>query len=1078
MHSIRTKFTLLTVCAVVIALSIATLIGVVSIRNLGERDAHQMLDLMCTTGAMNLDSYFESVEHSVQTVSTLVQDSLEDMPSDQLGSQVERARNLFGRVANNTNGVLTYYFRIDPEVSETVKGFWYVNLDGDGFREYELTDITQYDTNDTSALVWFTVPKATGKGVWLPPYITDNLDVRVISYNVPVYWKERFVGVIGIEIDYRTLSLEVENIRPFDEGYAVIIDENHDVIYHPQIDSTVLFGQEIVPPPEDLLVDSTPIHYTYDGTRKVAVWKQLSNGMRLYVIAPVSKISAGWQEMIRNILIASLIVLVLVSVVVMRYSSHITKPLRDLTEAARQVDKGNYEVALDYDKDDELGILTRTFSQLASHTKEHIASLNQQVYVDALTSVRNKGGYSVYIQKLQDQMDNPDEPLSFAFGVFDCDNLKQINDTYGHDKGDEYLKTASRLICRVFSHSPVFRIGGDEFAVILQNDDYRNREELLSLFRKSREEICGSAQNPWEKVGITMGLAVYDQQTDTSVIDVARRADQLMYENKRLRKEGQAMPSDEEIARGVDISEYVVNHIDQAVEQKWLKVYYHPVIRSLTGALCSVESLVRWDDPTVGFLNPAQFIGPLEKSRQIDKVDRFVVEQVCLDIHDRIQAGKPVVPVSINCSRLDFTLCNMIEVVEQAVSRHGIPRDFIHIEVTESMIASDETLMRCVIEDFEKTGYEVWMDDFGSGYSSLTFLKDYHFDLLKMDMNFLSSFTDKSKKILRSIVLMAKELGIKTLAEGVETKEELDFLKEIGCGKIQGYYYGRPMPVEEMFRHLDQIGIRPETAEDGLFYEKACIHVKPTDAPLEIIEDDGVNFRTLYMNKAYKEQIFTDYPDLEEADRRIYHTPSPLLKKYREFADKLEESGKEETFYYTGAGSYLRFRAQVVAEHEGRYLMKGSIVNISLNEDKVKADGMDAKLRELNQLFEAVHLLDLQNDRFTPLIGKFKFDGDYGPEDTGLRDRLRIISEKRIRCDEKESFTSFAACDTLRERIGNSRLGYISRVFHVMQADGGYKPEEIILMPIPGSGGNEFLFCTRYYYEQDRDTELREIQEA
>ena len=165
-----------------------------------------------------------------------------------------------------------------------------------------------------------------------------------------------------------------------------------------------------------------------------------------------------------------------------------------------------------------------------------IRVLNKKAFVDALTSVRNRNAYAEYIEELQQKLDNK-EKLEFAIGVFDCDNLKTVNDQNGHDKGDEYLKAASRLICRIFSHSPVFRIGGDEFAVILQNDDYQNREELFIQFRKSRAEICETAENPWEQVNITLGLAVYDPHKDISVIDVARRADQEMYENKRSRKE-------------------------------------------------------------------------------------------------------------------------------------------------------------------------------------------------------------------------------------------------------------------------------------------------------------------------------------------------------------------------------------------------------------------------------------------------------------------------------------------------------------------------------------------------------------
>ena len=512
----------------------------------------------------------------------------------------------------------------------------------------------------------------------------------------------------------------------------------------------------------------------------------------------------------------------------------------------------------------------------------------------------------------------------------------------------------------------------------------------------------------------------------------------------------------------MNIAGYVTDHIDRAVKNKWLKVYYQPVIRALTGSLCSVESLVRWDDPEVGFLSPAQFIGALEQSAQIDKVDRYVVEQVCSDLHDRMRNGKPVVPVSINCSRLDFTLCNMLEVVEEAVARYGIPREYIHIEVTESMIASDQAMMSRVIADFKKTGYEVWMDDFGSGYSSLTFLKDYQFDLLKMDMNFLSSFTDRSKTILRSIVLMAKDLGFKTLAEGVETKEELVYLTEIGCGKIQGYYYGRPQPIEEMFAHLEDIQVSIETPEERRFYEQACVHIKPTDAPLEIIEYDGTDFRTLYMNRAYKKQIFNDYPDLEEVDRRVYHSPTPLLKKYREFAEKMRKTRKEETFYYAGASSYFRFQAQVLAELDGKYLIKGSIVNISMNADNDKTNNLDRKLRELNQLFEAVNLIDLKSGKFTALLGKLKFDDDYGQDD-GLEHRLSVIAERRILPEERDRFQAFTECGTLMKRIQESGHGYLSSVFQIRQSNGVCRPEEIILMPVTGSRGNEFLFCTKFY---------------
>ncbi len=168
--------------------------------------------------------------------------------------------------------------------------------------------------------------------------------------------------------------------------------------------------------------------------------------------------------------------------------------------------------------------------------EEHLVhDLNKRVFVDALTSVRNKGAFSNYVKELQNRLDNG-ENVAFAIGIFDCDNLKIVNDQNGHDKGDVYIKAASRLICRVFQHSPVFRIGGDEFAVVLQNEDFRNREELMNRFETEKAEACAAAANRWEEPRVAMGLAVYDPETDGCVDDTIHRADKTMYENKRVEK--------------------------------------------------------------------------------------------------------------------------------------------------------------------------------------------------------------------------------------------------------------------------------------------------------------------------------------------------------------------------------------------------------------------------------------------------------------------------------------------------------------------------------------------------------------
>ena len=168
--------------------------------------------------------------------------------------------------------------------------------------------------------------------------------------------------------------------------------------------------------------------------------------------------------------------------------------------------------------------------------EEHLVkALNKKAYVDALTSVRNKGAFTDYLDKLQERIDNG-EQMELAIGIFDCNNLKTINDQYGHDKGDIYLKTACQLICKIFDQSPVFRIGGDEFAVILQNGDFDNRGELVEQFEQGRRMTNSSVVNKWEEIHIALGIAEFDLQNDGTLSNTVRRADRVMYENKRLSK--------------------------------------------------------------------------------------------------------------------------------------------------------------------------------------------------------------------------------------------------------------------------------------------------------------------------------------------------------------------------------------------------------------------------------------------------------------------------------------------------------------------------------------------------------------
>ena len=446
MNSIRTKTTLITVIAMVVAMMITAFIGINAIRSLGKSSSEQMLLLLCETGEKNLDHYFNGIEQSVALVSSFAETDLEQTDLSDLDKHMERVSSMFSKIADRTDGVLTYYYRIDPSVSKDVKGFWFVNEGGAGFKEHEVTAIEEYDTTDTSSLVWFTVPKSTGKPVWLPPYVTENLDVLVLSYNVPIYKDGQFIGVVGIELDYTTMANLVDNIRLYENGYAFINDAQGNIIYHPYIDVAYHTEENKPKAPAGLIDSKQIVRYDYEGEEKMACCMELSNGMRLNVSVPVSEINGNWESLIAKTLVVCIILLIVFTLITIHFADSITKPLIDLTKAAEKAGQGDYDVSLEYRSNDEVGVLSKAFELLIARIKSDIDELNglnnrlkednlsleAATTKDSLTGVKNRFALRRDYEKYDD--------TNVHIMMLDIDDFKKVNDRYGHSVGDYLLR--------------------------------------------------------------------------------------------------------------------------------------------------------------------------------------------------------------------------------------------------------------------------------------------------------------------------------------------------------------------------------------------------------------------------------------------------------------------------------------------------------------------------------------------------------------------------------------------------------------------------------------------------------------
>jgi diguanylate cyclase (GGDEF)-like protein len=333
---------------------------------------------------------------------------------------------------------------------------------------------------------------------------------------------------------------QIKELKILDSGYAFLTDRKGKIVYHPQLSHGTLLGDVS----EEMKTagkssDTRLIRYTNSGVEKEAAWNTLSNGLILFVSAPVSEISAGWRNLSWLTLATAVATVALFIILTLSLVRKITNPLVQLVHASQQISEGNYNVDLNYEGDDEIGILTKSFQQMVSHMRVFINDLNSKAFRDALTGVRNKGAFDIFLMDKNENIrqSDPKDVEDFAVVMFDCNELKTINDNYGHEKGDLYLQNACRIICKVYSHSPVFRIGGDEFVAILQNEDWKKQAELEQQFEQAMADTNAAAANPWDRVNVAIGTANYNPETDPDMESVFRRADVLMYENKKHMKE-------------------------------------------------------------------------------------------------------------------------------------------------------------------------------------------------------------------------------------------------------------------------------------------------------------------------------------------------------------------------------------------------------------------------------------------------------------------------------------------------------------------------------------------------------------
>ncbi len=446
--------------------------------------------------------------------------------------------------------------------------------------------------------------------------------------------------------------------------------------------------------------------------------------------------------------------------------------------------------------------LIRSYIFDITERKRSEAMLQYQASHDLLTGLPNRMQFN---EHLSTALANARRNQTLVAVMFlDLDRFKNINDTLGHGIGDQLLQSfAQRLKSCLRAGDPVARWGGDEFTVLLPQ--IRSAQEAAAVGKR----VIGCLKQAFELeehelyVRTSIGIALYPQDGEDSET-LLKNADAALYAAKKRGRNNYRFYSptlNSEASSTLKLETLLC----QALEREEFVVYYQPQVNVTTGKIYGVEALIRWQHPELGLVSPGQFIRIAEETGLIASIDEWVLWTACAQNRAWQSAGLPPVRVSVNLSPRQFQQPNLVSMVTRVLSETGLDPQFLELEITETNIIKNVDLARQVLENLQQMGVYLSMDDFGTGYSCLGYLKQFPFHTLKIDQSFIRDMRGEQQElaIITAVIALGRAFNLRVVAEGVETQQQLELLRNLQCDQMQGYLFSKPLPAKDVTKLLE-----------------------------------------------------------------------------------------------------------------------------------------------------------------------------------------------------------------------------------------------------------------------------------
>jgi len=510
----------------------------------------------------------------------------------------------------------------------------------------------------------------------------------------------------------------------------------------------------------------------------------------------------------RHLAWIGLLLLMLVSLAVLvglLLQRALVRPIRQLSDAAREIEAGNFNTVLPINgRKDEVGTLVRAFARMADSIARHDRDMRRMAYTDSLTGLANRLAFRETLDHRLMQLRGVGRQLALLFA--DIDDFKRVNDTLGHDVGDEVLIQFANRIREAVERigggaSELARFGGDEFVILLygENEQTDVRASAAHLAETLVAELSRPivVQDRQVFLGTSIGVTLFPEDASGATM-LMKNGDIAMYQAKVAGKNGYRFYSramDQAVTRRVRIEQ----DLRGAWERGELSLVYQPIYRVSDKTLLGAEALLRWQHPVHGQVAPSVFIDVAEQSGLIETIGPAVIRAACKDAMRWRREGADELFVSVNVSARQLRSGDFREHVMSALADSGLPPRLMHVELTETAVLADEEQARQILASLRDVGIQVWLDDFGTGFSGLSHLRRVPVDGVKIDRSFIADVMrdPDDLALTTAIIAMAHSLGMTVVAEGVEKEGQCDLLRARGCDLAQGYWLGHPMNMRD-----------------------------------------------------------------------------------------------------------------------------------------------------------------------------------------------------------------------------------------------------------------------------------------